>query len=210
MYITDERYTELQTMFADATLDNALDAIEWLVYVQDFAKLDKSVEDTIEALQEICQITPQYSRDVCKVKPFDRIFQMFAKAKEQGLDWPKIQLGGELNLTLAMNAKGIINLTNGQRYGTPGNVWYGRISPPNGTVCANLDIRDNQPAADKDTVQQMLQNFDTDPASTAKMYGHQTGKCMFCARKLTNETSVKVGYGPICAENFNLPHGEHP
>lgn len=32
--------------------------------------------------------------------------------------------------------------------------------------------------------------------------------CVFCARKLTNEASITVGYGPDCAANYGLPWGE--
>ena len=39
----------------------------------------------------------------------------------------------------------------------------------------------------------------------AQKYGKETGNCVFCRRKLTNPYSVKVGYGPICAERNHLP-----
>lgn len=215
-----ERYNELETMFADATLDNAQDCIEWLIYVQDFAHPN----DTLEAvLQRLFEHTGQklYIRSGEPIenepanltldeetKPFAKIFAMFQKAKDSGLDWPKIVLGGELNLTLSMNAKGVINITNGERYGTPSNVWYGRISPPNTAASKNayMFLRENLPSGDKGEVQQHIKDFDTDPAKAARLYGLQTGSCMFCARKLTNAVSVTVGYGPICAMNFGLPH----
>jgi len=41
----------------------------------------------------------------------------------------------------------------------------------------------------------------------AQNYGHKTGKCTFCRRRLTDERSVIVGYGPTCAENNHLPWG---
>ena len=41
----------------------------------------------------------------------------------------------------------------------------------------------------------------------AKEYGRRTGKCMYCRRKLTDDRSVSVGYGPICAERNHLPWG---
>lgn len=39
----------------------------------------------------------------------------------------------------------------------------------------------------------------------AKKYALKTNNCCFCKRELTDEISVKVGYGPICAEYFGLP-----
>lgn len=42
----------------------------------------------------------------------------------------------------------------------------------------------------------------------AAEFGHVTGACVFCGRKLTDERSISVGYGPVCAENQHLPWGE--
>jgi len=36
--------------------------------------------------------------------------------------------------------------------------------------------------------------------------GHKHGNCCFCCRDLTNAVSVHLGYGPICAEKYGLPH----
>lgn len=46
------------------------------------------------------------------------------------------------------------------------------------------------------------------PDKAAAEYGHATGQCSFCARPLSDDRSVAVGYGPVCAVNFNLPWGE--
>lgn len=45
-------------------------------------------------------------------------------------------------------------------------------------------------------------------ADDAAEFGHRTGQCVFCLRHLTDERSVSVGYGPICAGNNGLPWGE--
>ena len=39
----------------------------------------------------------------------------------------------------------------------------------------------------------------------AANYGHRTGKCVFCHRKLSHPISEHVGYGPVCAERNHLP-----
>jgi hypothetical protein len=31
-------------------------------------------------------------------------------------------------------------------------------------------------------------------------------RCSFCGLALTDEGSVFMGYGPICARNYGLPH----
>jgi hypothetical protein len=45
-------------------------------------------------------------------------------------------------------------------------------------------------------------------AEEAAAFGHATGCCVFCARELTDDRSVHVGYGPVCAANNALPWGE--
>ncbi len=47
-------------------------------------------------------------------------------------------------------------------------------------------------------------------AEEAAAFGHLHHRCVFCARKLTDENdgrSVDVGYGPICADKYGLPWG---
>jgi hypothetical protein len=52
----------------------------------------------------------------------------------------------------------------------------------------------------------VLRNIEACPQEFAKNYGLQTGFCCFCCKKLTTEQSLKCGYGPVCAKNFNLQY----
>lgn len=45
-------------------------------------------------------------------------------------------------------------------------------------------------------------------AEDAARFGQLTGQCVFCSRRLTDERSITVGYGPVCAEHNGLPWGE--
>lgn len=45
-------------------------------------------------------------------------------------------------------------------------------------------------------------------AEQAARFGAVTGSCIFCMRTLTDERSITVGYGPICADHNGLPWGE--
>lgn len=47
-----------------------------------------------------------------------------------------------------------------------------------------------------------------DPVQAAKTHAALTGECTFCGAELTDERSKEVGYGPVCAENWNLPWGD--
>lgn len=47
-------------------------------------------------------------------------------------------------------------------------------------------------------------------ADEAARWGHEHHACMFCGTNLRNDgpnKSVEVGYGPVCAEKYNLPWG---
>lgn len=126
------------------------------------------------------------------------IAAFLAAARDRGLKFPKARFlapgGGELRLHLA-----------GPTSKFPGSVqvkiddeWIGRVEP-DGTV-AGRTLRDR---AD---VRAVLAVIATDPAAAAKSYGTLNGRCSFCNLPLSDDGSVEVGYGPICARHWGLPH----
>lgn len=94
---------------------------------------------------------------------------------------------------------GTINVTNGGKYGEADNRWYGRIRT-DGTFQWSRECT-NEIAA-------LLLRFSNDPAGVAAEYGKLTGNCCFCGRGLSDERSLSVGYGPVCAGNFGLAWGK--
>lgn len=78
-----------------------------------------------------------------------------------------------------------------------GGVYYGRV-----TDGAFFPSSSNDPA-----VTALLRDMADDPEGTASKHGHMTGKCCFCNRRLEDERSTSVGYGPVCAEHFGLAWG---
>lgn len=40
------------------------------------------------------------------------------------------------------------------------------------------------------------------PQIAAVKFGHQTGQCSICGRRLDNKISIALGIGPICSEKF--------
>lgn len=76
--------------------------------------------------------------------------------------------------------------------------WLGRISKdgtfsPSHKATRNLFIR--------------LKMFALDPAGVAAEHGQVTKTCCFCNTPITTAESLKMGYGPVCADNFGLPWG---
>lgn len=51
----------------------------------------------------------------------------------------------------------------------------------------------------------MLETIEKDPVAAATLSGKLTSCCSFCGRALTDERSVVLGYGPVCAEHWGLP-----
>jgi hypothetical protein len=88
-------------------------------------------------------------------------------------------------------------LINDVGYGSLNNPYFGRVDQ-NGTIIAGRDLT---PA-----VESLLEEFAANPVEVAQRYGALTGNCMFCDKKLDDATSVAVGYGPVCAKKWNLPH----
>jgi hypothetical protein len=60
--------------------------------------------------------------------------------------------------------------------------------------------------AGDDALQAHLAKVALDPAKAAKEYAALMGACSFCSKPLTDEGSVEVGYGPVCAKHWGLPH----
>jgi hypothetical protein len=56
------------------------------------------------------------------------------------------------------------------------------------------------------TRQRLLETVAADPVAAAKAYAAVKGRCCFCGLELTDEGSTEVGYGPVCAKHWGLPH----
>jgi hypothetical protein len=124
------------------------------------------------------------------------IADFLAAARDRGLKFPKARFlapgSGELLLSLA-----------GAKAKVPGSIqvvvrgtWIGRVEP-DGTVVGRL--------ANDTPVIDTLTTIAADPAAAAKAYGALTCSCSFCGRGLTDEGSIEVGYGPVCADKWGLP-----
>jgi len=78
--------------------------------------------------------------------------------------------------------------------------WFGRIDP---------DGRLVEGKAMSPAIREVVLRFAVNPVQVAAEYGRLLGACCFCGRTLEEEGSVEVGYGPICAEHYGLPHPQH-
>lgn len=51
-----------------------------------------------------------------------------------------------------------------------------------------------------------LRQFATRGGEYLAEVGKETGNCCFCGRDLTDPESVALGYGPVCAAKYQMPH----
>ena len=123
-------------------------------------------------------------------------------AAKLNIQYPKIRLQSD-DVTIQLSVAGIkaqmpnsINITDGKPFGQ--SKFYGRI-----LADGQLKLR-----IESDIIEHELELFAENPTGYAKLYSSVTGNCMFCARTLTDPQSVAVGYGPICAGHYGLPHGD--
>lgn len=122
------------------------------------------------------------------------------------LKFPKINLktksGYPVKLMLAgpkAKKPGTVTITDGGPYGS--NIWYGRV------LTDGTWEKSGKGGPCMDEVGQLLQDLAGNPDQVIVLSGIATGTCCFCNRDLTTTASVDVGYGPVCAENFDLPWG---
>ena len=54
-------------------------------------------------------------------------------------------------------------------------------------------------------VVEIIKELAADPIQTAKAMAALLGVCLYCGQRLSDEDSKRRGYGPVCAEKWNLP-----
>lgn len=125
------------------------------------------------------------------------IVTFITAAKDRGLKRPKLRvlmMDGNTELRLALTVTGIapgsISLVSGSGY-------LGSVRP-NGRTTGQV--------AALPELQEHLLKVARDPAAAAKEYAAVMCVCSFCGKALTDAGSVEVGYGPICAKHWGLPH----
>lgn len=119
---------------------------------------------------------------------YDKLFAMLTKAK-QVLKYPKINFNVNAhNVQIYLATKGYIAIKiNGE--------YCGKIMPET----YQLKLYQHESLFND------IASFCQFPLESAKIFGQQYSHCCFCGLELTNKVSLKMGYGPICADNYGLP-----
>jgi hypothetical protein len=120
-----------------------------------------------------------------------------AAAKARGLKRPKVSFIGPNGVELLMKLAGAESKNPGAVFVFVGGGYTGSIAVDGvvrGALASNAEVLT------------IIANIASDPAAAAKAYGVLTGACSFCQKELTDAGSVEVGYGPVCAKKYGLPH----
>jgi hypothetical protein len=119
-------------------------------------------------------------------------------ARDRGLKFPKARFlapdgRSELLLSLATDASR-----------NPGAVYVKLQGEYIGLIATTGEVRGR--LADRRDILATLATVAENPAAAAKAYGALNACCSFCNLPLTDAGSVAVGYGPVCADHWGLPH----
>ena len=129
------------------------------------------------------------------------LFRIFDNALK-ALKKPKITLqfkdGSPLRLAMSPKYPDTIWLSAGG-YGT---LNYGSIRRGNGFILLKDKSRELE-------LTDIVKNFSADPEGVSASYGKLTHHCCYCLKHLTTAESLAVGYGPDCAEHYDLAWGKN-
>jgi hypothetical protein len=130
------------------------------------------------------------------------IISFIVGARDRGIKWPKLRV-----LDADGTSELVLGLT-GEKSKVPGSVTVKRDGEYLGLVRPTGDVIgawDHPERFDATLIAHLAQVAEA-PAIAAKDYAGITSNCSFCGKTLTDTGSVEVGYGPICAEHWGLPH----
>jgi hypothetical protein len=166
----------------------------------DFTDINKGLSEVLDWKNSIGQKDEPKENTVVRVP---ELIEAFDRAAEN-LKWPKIKIEKEGRLVRIArqgsrsNNEGGLKIDNGCQYGDPSQAYYGNVTPD-----GVFHYRNNCPA----DVIELVCGLNSNLGDTASVHGLAFGNCCFCSRELTDPKSVRVGYGPVCADHYGLPHG---
>lgn len=167
-------------------------------------KLSEKQWEWVDKLADMAQGIPDFTAPQPEnVGTLSGLIAMFEKAAVK-LKYPGLSLqttsGDRVDLTrAAAHSK-----NPGHIYvKLPESLGYAGKVDPDGNFFPVRKVEDGT----KQELSYLLREMARHPAETAAKYGKLTGRCCFCSKHLEDEKSTKVGYGPVCAKNYGLPHG---
>ena len=125
----------------------------------------------------------------------DKIKELFEVPKSNGLKYPKFTVG---DITLSLPTENSDPRNKDAIYVRHDGVYVGKIDGGRFMPTNRCDA----------SVSDKLMAIAKDPINSAKTHGYTHGNCSMCRKRLSDERSMKVGYGQTCANNWGMPWGE--
>ena len=159
------------------------------ILVREFNKWQNLTDKQVAAAKSI--LTPKAS--VGETISVEAIEKMFETARNNGLKRPRFVVD-----KVEISAAPATGRNPGALYvkydrGYSGKIVKGEFYP----------VRNLSEELAKDLVEK-VKFIASSPIAAAKKYGHDTGNCSCCGRKLTDDKSVELGIGPVCAKRWGL------
>ena len=154
----------------------------------------------------LAQATTPKVAAVASVGDMHGVIALFKKAGQK-LKFPKI--------TLQVQDEPVILKIAGPRSATPGSInvvseggfgvatFYGRISPE-GEFTLSGRAADKLNSGFGAALVTLLRILATDPIKVVQEQAKLTGHCIFCNKHLTDARSKAAGFGPVCADKWDL------
>ncbi len=195
-------------------VDGSIDATQAKTLVEKQDVIDRALDRGIKAveapkpLQTVAEwfgdaAKPLVAPQAPKAAPVASLRDLVAymDRASQKLSQPRVKLLYDRSADIQLNVAGKHSQNAGMVYVKVGSEYAGKVTR-DGVFKVVAQFTGEQ--AD---IESAIVRFLADPEAAAKAYGKIKGACCFCARELTDERSVRVGYGPECADKYQLPWG---
>lgn len=167
------------------------------INVDDQIDWTRGNREVTHAKQETCDLLVAAQRNVPQTAPLELgAIVTFLRRAAEVLKHPKARFLSPEKTEMRLSIAGARSKNPGSIQITISGAYVGCVLP---------DGRPHGPLARMTNVLELLVAIAEDPANAAAAYGAMMSRCSFCNLPLTDEGSVEVGYGPICARSWKLP-----
>lgn len=153
--------------------------------------------------EEIVRVTQAPKQEVASAA-LKGIVDLFARPISRGMKRPKLSFildTKKLTISMAPAMKGSSPHPNaGCFYVKYEGLYCGKITPSGLFQGRHGFVPQN--------VMDFMEVFAKDPLTVGSEYGRKSGCCCFCGMGLSDGRSLIKGYGPVCANHWELPWGD--
>lgn len=130
-----------------------------------------------------------------------KLHELFDKAKSNHIVVPRLHMQMTDGKKFTVSAAPATGKNPGAIYVQHNDKYYGKITREGRFEIPHYVERNPE-------LEGRVAEVGENPSHAGKVHGHKLRWCMFCARELKTVDSLHYGYGPICAEKWELEWGE--